>query len=192
MRIVIFGLTVSSSWGNGHATLWRSLIRALDAKGHRVVFYERDVPYYAAHRDLPQLHGGIFLSDGGMETDLIFNEGVDLPHFASVVLLQSMAGRAHLKKYYESYLEIARRNRVGFVLDSATWRASLDWAPQLGLSREKLKAAGVEVGELKAKPADPDDAATNSSDETTAEKSPLPGKVDTMQTVEFGPNGFPK
>ena len=59
-------------------------------------------------------------------------------------------------------------------------------------AREKLKAAGVEVGELKAKPAAND--ATNASDETKAEKSPLsqPGKVDTMQTVEFGPNGFPK
>jgi spore maturation protein CgeB len=51
MKLVIFGLTVSSSWGNGHATLWRGLIRALDAQGHRVVFFEKDVPYYATHRD---------------------------------------------------------------------------------------------------------------------------------------------
>lgn len=57
MRIVIFGLTVSSTWGNGHATLWRSLINALDRGGHDVVFYERDVPYYRAHRDLPELTG---------------------------------------------------------------------------------------------------------------------------------------
>jgi spore maturation protein CgeB len=57
MRLVIFGLTVSSAWGNGHATLWRSLIRALDAKGHQVIFFERDVPYYAAHRDLSVLYG---------------------------------------------------------------------------------------------------------------------------------------
>jgi spore maturation protein CgeB len=57
MRIVIFGLTVSSSWGNGHATLWRSLIRALDTQGHQVTFFERDVPYYAAHRDLSVLYG---------------------------------------------------------------------------------------------------------------------------------------
>lgn len=52
MKIVIFGLTISSSWGNGHATLWRGLIRALHARGHRVTFFERDVPYYAGHRDL--------------------------------------------------------------------------------------------------------------------------------------------
>ena len=52
MKLVIFGLTISSSWGNGHATLWRALGRALAARGHDVVFFERDVPYYAAHRDL--------------------------------------------------------------------------------------------------------------------------------------------
>jgi spore maturation protein CgeB len=52
MKIVIFGLTISSAWGNGHATLWRGLCRALGERGHVVVFFERDVPYYAAHRDL--------------------------------------------------------------------------------------------------------------------------------------------
>jgi spore maturation protein CgeB len=58
MKIVIFGLTMSSSWGNGHATLWRGLIRALTKRGHRVVFFERDVPYYAANRDLFDIPGG--------------------------------------------------------------------------------------------------------------------------------------
>jgi spore maturation protein CgeB len=57
MTIVVFGLTVSSSWGNGHATLWRGLIRALGARGHRVRFFERDTPYYANHRDLSDLDG---------------------------------------------------------------------------------------------------------------------------------------
>ncbi|HYP17469.1 MAG TPA: glycosyltransferase [Opitutus sp.] len=52
MKIVIFGLTISSSWGNGHATLWRGLCRALAQRGHKVIFFEKDVPYYAAHRDL--------------------------------------------------------------------------------------------------------------------------------------------
>lgn len=51
MKIVFFGLTISSSWGNGHATLLRGLFKALTARGHRIVFFERDVPYYAAHRD---------------------------------------------------------------------------------------------------------------------------------------------
>jgi spore maturation protein CgeB len=58
MKIVIFGLTLSSSWGNGHATLWRGLCGALIRQGHEIVFYERDVPYYAAHRDLFSLPGG--------------------------------------------------------------------------------------------------------------------------------------
>jgi len=52
MKIVVFGLTISSSWGNGHATLWRGLIGALARRGARVVFFERDTPYYARHRDL--------------------------------------------------------------------------------------------------------------------------------------------
>ena len=57
MKLVIFGLTVSSSWGNGHATLWRGLCRALARMGHRVVFFEKDAPYYAFHRDLCELPG---------------------------------------------------------------------------------------------------------------------------------------
>src|SRR2546421_10391699 len=58
MKIVVFGLAISSSWGNGHATLWRGLCRALAARGHLVVFFEQDVPYYASHRDLWELPGG--------------------------------------------------------------------------------------------------------------------------------------
>lgn len=58
MKFVIFGLTISSSWGNGHATLWRGLCRALKQRGHAVVFFERDVPYYAAHRDLVEWEDG--------------------------------------------------------------------------------------------------------------------------------------
>jgi len=55
---VVFGLSVSSSWGNGHATLWRGLIKALGGLGHRVVFFERDQPFYASHRDLCEIPGG--------------------------------------------------------------------------------------------------------------------------------------
>jgi spore maturation protein CgeB len=58
MKFVIFGLTVSSSWGNGHATLWRALCKALGQRGHTIHFFERDVPYYAAHRDVTQIQGG--------------------------------------------------------------------------------------------------------------------------------------
>ncbi len=58
MKLVVFGLSISSSWGNGHATLWRGLCRALAARGHEVHFFERDAPYYANHRDLSQIPGG--------------------------------------------------------------------------------------------------------------------------------------
>lgn len=57
MHVVVFGLTISSAWGNGHATPWRGLCRALSRRGHRVTFFERDVPYYAAHRDAPSPEG---------------------------------------------------------------------------------------------------------------------------------------
>lgn len=57
MKFVIFGLTMSSSWGNGHATIWRGLCRAMADRGHAVTFFERDVPYYAAHRDLAEFRG---------------------------------------------------------------------------------------------------------------------------------------
>src|SRR4051794_10386586 len=58
MKIVIFGLTISSSWGNGHATLWRGLCKALAKRGHHIVFFEHDVPYYRAHRDQWELAEG--------------------------------------------------------------------------------------------------------------------------------------
>src|SRR5437868_6183493 len=57
VKLVVFGLSISSSWGNGHATLWRALCRALAQRGHRTVFFERDVPYYAAHRDVLAVDG---------------------------------------------------------------------------------------------------------------------------------------
>jgi spore maturation protein CgeB len=67
MKLVIFGLTISSSWGNGHATVWRALCQALARRGHRVFFFERDVPYYASHRDLFEIACGklTFYSEWG-------------------------------------------------------------------------------------------------------------------------------
>ncbi|HVT55034.1 MAG TPA: glycosyltransferase [Xanthobacteraceae bacterium] len=65
MNVVIFGLTISSSWGNGHATLWRGLCKALGRDGHHVTFFERDLPYYAMNRDFYEIPGGelVFYSD---------------------------------------------------------------------------------------------------------------------------------
>ena len=62
MRLIVFGLTLSSSWGNGHATLWRGLGRALAKRGHEILFFERNVPYYAQNRDLTRwAHGELVL-----------------------------------------------------------------------------------------------------------------------------------
>ncbi|WP_424138535.1 homocysteine S-methyltransferase family protein [Roseomonas chloroacetimidivorans] len=94
----------------------------------------------AQYRDaLPQLAGTTFLTDGGMETTLIFHEGLNLPHFASFVLLETPEGRGRLRRYYEAYLALARDRRVGFVLDSATWRANPDWGARLGYDADGLR-----------------------------------------------------
>jgi homocysteine S-methyltransferase len=90
---------------------------------------------------LPQLQGGLYLTDGGLETSLIFHEGWELPHFAAFHLLKDDAGVAALRTYYEAYLRIAQANGLGFVLESPTWRASTDWGDKLGYSREALAEA---------------------------------------------------
>lgn len=86
---------------------------------------------------LPQLDRP-FLTDAGLETDMLFNRGLDLPHFASIVLLQTEHGRQALDDYFRGFLELAKRVGSGIVLESATWRASPDWAEPLGLSQAEL------------------------------------------------------
>jgi homocysteine S-methyltransferase len=81
---------------------------------------------------LPQLADRIFLTDGGLETTLIFQDGLDLPHFASFPLIDTGYGRRMLEEYYESYARIALTAKTGFMLDTATWRANPDWAAKLG------------------------------------------------------------
>ena len=88
--------------------------------------------------NLPQLAAPLFLTDGGIETSLIFEEGIDLPDFAAFVLLDHEAGRAALERYFAAYLAIARRDGVGIVLETPTWRASADWAARLGYSVEGI------------------------------------------------------
>jgi S-methylmethionine-dependent homocysteine/selenocysteine methylase len=87
---------------------------------------------------LPQLNGGDFLTDGGLETTLVFHDGIDLPCFAAFPLVQSEEGRAALERYFAPYLATAAQRRLGFVLDTVTWRANLDWGMKLGYSREDL------------------------------------------------------
>ena len=87
--------------------------------------------------NLPQLER-LFLTDGGIETDLIFNRGMELPCMSAVMLLRSEEGREAVDDYFRSYLDLARRLGTGFELVSASWRASSDWAPEFGITREEL------------------------------------------------------
>src|SRR5215218_1110463 len=93
------------------------------------------------HRDrLPQLGDGLFLTDGGIETVLIFHEGLDLPQFAAFDLLKDDAGTAALRRYYEPYAALARERGLGFVLESPTWRANPRWEAAIGYSAAELDA----------------------------------------------------
>ena len=94
---------------------------------------------------LPQLSGGVFITDGGMETTLIFQDEFDLPCFASFPLLDRADGRLALRAYFQPYIAIAREQRVGIILDAVTWRASRDWGSRLGYSPEALDAANREA-----------------------------------------------
>jgi S-methylmethionine-dependent homocysteine/selenocysteine methylase len=81
------------------------------------------------------------LTDGGMETTLIFREGIDLPEFAAFTLLASERGQAALRRYFDPYVELAGRLGVPLVLDAPTWRANVDWGEKLGLSPEEVDQA---------------------------------------------------
>jgi S-methylmethionine-dependent homocysteine/selenocysteine methylase len=88
---------------------------------------------------LPQLDGGLFLTDGGIETVLIFHEGLDLPLFAAFDLLKDEEGTQRLRSYYKPYVALARERGLGFVLESPTWRASPRWAAEIGYDAEALE-----------------------------------------------------
>jgi len=92
--------------------------------------------------ELPQLgDDGLFLTDGGLETTLVFHDGLDLPHFAAFDLMKEESGREAIKRYFRNYASIARNNDRGIVLESPTWRASSDWGDKLGYSAEELSLA---------------------------------------------------
>jgi len=104
---------------------------------------------------VPQQDGGWFLTDGGLETVLIFQEGIELPEFAAFVLLRSKTGREQLRRYFRRYLELAANTPgSGFVLESPTWRAGVDWGAKLGFDAAAMRtlnrdAIGL-LGELRA------------------------------------------
>jgi S-methylmethionine-dependent homocysteine/selenocysteine methylase len=100
------------------------------------------------HDALPQLADRPFLADGGLETTLIFHDEIDLPLFASYPLVAHDEGTEALRRYFESYVEIARDSGVGIVLETPTWRANRDWAQRLGHGKDDLAALNRRAVEL--------------------------------------------
>ena len=95
---------------------------------------------------LPQLSGDrVFLTDGGLETSMIFHHGLDLPHFASFKLLEDEQGRAALREYFSRFLDVAREHDAGFIVDTATWRSNPDWAALLGYDAAALDRVNREA-----------------------------------------------
>ena len=90
---------------------------------------------------LPQLSGDLFLTDAGLETDLIFNHGIEIREFAAHTLLPDPTGRAAIERYFEGFLGLARETNAGFILDTVTWKAHRHWASALGETPEELRAA---------------------------------------------------
>jgi S-methylmethionine-dependent homocysteine/selenocysteine methylase len=104
---------------------------------------------------LPQLADRVFITDGGLETTLIFDEGVDLPHFAAFDLFARTEGEAILDRYFARYAQLARAHEVGAVLESATWRANPDWGARLGYDADALakvqRRAIVQLAKIRAR-----------------------------------------
>ncbi len=103
--------------------------------------------------ELPQLSGGLFLTDAGLETDLIFNHGIEIREFAAHTLLPNPRGRESVANYLRGFLSLANKYNTGFVLDSQTWKAHLHWAEDLAATEQELhetnKDAIVFIAELR-------------------------------------------
>jgi S-methylmethionine-dependent homocysteine/selenocysteine methylase len=100
--------------------------------------------------ELPQLGDELFLTDGGIETTLIYHRGLDLPEFAAFDLLKDDQGTEELRRYFEPYLDLAKEHGAGFVLESPTWRASPRWAAEIGYGPEDLDRMNRRAIELLA------------------------------------------
>ena len=99
----------------------------------------------ATNTILPLADDSYFLTDGGIETTLIFHDGIDLPLFASFVLLETEDGRRALTNYYKRHIAVARAHGLGFILESPTWRSSRDWGQKLGYSADDLNRINAEA-----------------------------------------------
>lgn len=97
---------------------------------------------------LPQLAGRTFISEAGIETDLLFNHGIDLPHFATFGLLDSPEHRETIRSYFQSVIDIARRDDSGVVIETPTWRANSDWGALLGYDTDALDRVNHDAVDL--------------------------------------------
>lgn len=95
-------------------------------------------------RGLPQLSGELFLTDAGLETDLIFNHGIEIREFAAHTLLPDREGRVALANYSRGFLQLANEYNAGFILDSHTWKTHMHWANDLGATEDDLRQANRE------------------------------------------------
>lgn len=101
-----------------------------------------------AQKNLPQLSNNLFLTDGGIETTLIFHEGLNLPYFAAFDLVKNALGYEALRKYFCTYAQLVQKYEVGLILESPTWRASQDWGDKLGYSIAEMAALNRKAIEL--------------------------------------------
>jgi len=101
-----------------------------------------------SNHKLPQMHGMTCITDGGMETDLLFNHGIDLPEFASYDLLRTADGENFLLEYLAHYVRVAGRYGLGLILETPTWRANRDWGRRIGDSPDELETLNVKGVEL--------------------------------------------
>ena len=92
---------------------------------------------------LPQLSGGLFLNDAGLETDIIFNKGIKIREFAAHTLLSDPEGREVLSIYFREMLSLANTTNAGFVLDCPTWKAHMHWAKDLAASEDDIRRANI-------------------------------------------------
>src|SRR5215475_13196710 len=97
---------------------------------------------------LPQLNGEVFLTDSGLETDLTFNGGFDLPEFAAFVLVEDTRGVAALEAYYRRHVDIAVQHGCGVILEAPTWRASRDWGARIGYPAAELRRVNQSAVDL--------------------------------------------
>ncbi len=97
---------------------------------------------------LPNLSADLFLTDGGLETTLVFLEGYELPHFAAFDLLKNEKGYNALRDYYRRYLNIAKDSKAGFILESPTWRANTDWIEKIGYPKSAILTVNEKAVQL--------------------------------------------